>query len=140
MRTGHLFQDRFRSEPVEDDGYFLAVYRYITLNPVKAGICEQIGAYLWCGYRLSGLAAGTAPLPNLRLKDGIGPEKICSPLPIDIVSINLTAHRSDQAVSLPFGKNVRYVQLNLSSLKIRSNSIVQRFVCFQRLNKSASCF
>ena len=32
-RTGHLFQDRFKSEPVEDDSYFLAVLRYIFQNP-----------------------------------------------------------------------------------------------------------
>ena len=27
-RTGHLFQDRYKSEPVEDDGYLLTVFRY----------------------------------------------------------------------------------------------------------------
>ena len=37
-RKGHLFQDRFKSEPVDDDSYFLAVLRYIHQNPVKAGI------------------------------------------------------------------------------------------------------
>ena len=57
-RTGHLFQDRFRSEAVEDDSYFLAVYRYITLNPVKAGLCEKPGQYPWCGVRSSGIGDG----------------------------------------------------------------------------------
>jgi len=33
-RRGHLFQDRFKSEPVEDDVYFLTVLRYIHQNPV----------------------------------------------------------------------------------------------------------
>ena len=28
-RSGHLFQDRFKSEPVEDDMYFLTVIRYM---------------------------------------------------------------------------------------------------------------
>lgn len=37
-RKGHLFQDRFKSEPVDDDSYFLAALRYIHQNPVKAGI------------------------------------------------------------------------------------------------------
>jgi REP element-mobilizing transposase RayT len=36
-RVGGLFQDRYKSEPVEDDGYFLTVLRYIHQNPVKAG-------------------------------------------------------------------------------------------------------
>jgi len=36
-RIGHLFQDRFKSEPVEDDKYMLTVARYIHQNPVKVG-------------------------------------------------------------------------------------------------------
>ena len=38
QRVGHLFQDRFKSEPVENERYFLTVMRYIFRNPVKAGI------------------------------------------------------------------------------------------------------
>ena len=47
VRTGHLFQDRFKSEPVEDDAYFLTVIRYIHRNPVKAGLCEKPEAYAY---------------------------------------------------------------------------------------------
>jgi len=36
-RKGHLFQDRYKSEPVEDDVYFLTVLRYIHQNPSKDG-------------------------------------------------------------------------------------------------------
>jgi len=36
-RVGHLFQDRFKSENIEDDAYLLAVVRYIHQNPVKVG-------------------------------------------------------------------------------------------------------
>lgn len=49
-RTGHLFQDRFKSEPVEDDAYFLAVLRYIYQNPVKAGLCKKPDEYPWSSY------------------------------------------------------------------------------------------
>ncbi len=45
QRIGHLFQDRFKSEPVEDDAYFLAVLRYIHQNPIKAGLCRKIEDY-----------------------------------------------------------------------------------------------
>lgn len=41
-RSGHLFQDRFKSEPVEDDAYLLTVIRYIHQNPIKAGISENL--------------------------------------------------------------------------------------------------
>ncbi len=49
-RCGHLFQDRFRSEPVENDAYLLTVSRYIHQNPIKAGIVENIKEYRWSSY------------------------------------------------------------------------------------------
>lgn len=36
-RTGYLFQDRFKSKPVDGDAYFLAILRYIHRNPLEAG-------------------------------------------------------------------------------------------------------
>ena len=50
-RIGHLFQDRFRSEPVETERYFLTVVRYIFQNPVKAGIVPAVNQYQWCNYQ-----------------------------------------------------------------------------------------
>ena len=50
QRVGHLFQDRFKSEPVEDDAYFLAVLRYIHQNPIKAGICKKPQDYQHSSY------------------------------------------------------------------------------------------
>lgn len=44
-RAGHLFQDRFKSEPIENDAYFLTVLRYIHQNPIKAGICKTVADY-----------------------------------------------------------------------------------------------
>lgn len=50
-RVGHLFQDRFKSEPVEDDRYLMAVARYIHNNPVKAGMVDTLEQYKWSSYR-----------------------------------------------------------------------------------------
>lgn len=50
-RSGHLFQDRYKSEAVENDRYFLTVLRYIHQNPVKAGIEEDIAGYPWSSYK-----------------------------------------------------------------------------------------
>lgn len=36
-RSGYLFQDRFKSKPVDDEAYLLAVVRYIHRNPLEAG-------------------------------------------------------------------------------------------------------
>lgn len=49
-RVGHLFQDRFRSEVVEDDSYALTLARYIHCNPVKAGLTKTAGEYKWSSY------------------------------------------------------------------------------------------
>lgn len=49
-RVGHLFQDRYRSEPVEDDTYFLTVLRYILQNPMKAGLEDAPGSWPWSSY------------------------------------------------------------------------------------------
>ncbi len=49
-RTGHLFQDRFRSEAIETDSYLLMALRYIHRNPVKAGICKDPGEYPYSSY------------------------------------------------------------------------------------------
>lgn len=49
-RTGHLFQNRFLSEPVEKESYLLNVLRYIHQNPVKAGIVKHAVNYPWSSY------------------------------------------------------------------------------------------
>jgi len=50
-RTGHLFQDRFRSEPVDDNKYFHQLLRYIHRNPVKAMICAKPEDYLYSSWK-----------------------------------------------------------------------------------------
>jgi len=50
QRCGHLFQDRYKSETVDDDSYFLTVVRYIHQNPLKAGLVNDISNYRWCSY------------------------------------------------------------------------------------------
>jgi REP element-mobilizing transposase RayT len=49
-RTGHLFQDRFKSEPVEDEQYFLSVLRYIHQNPMKSCLSDSIDGYKWSSF------------------------------------------------------------------------------------------
>jgi len=49
-RVGHLFQDRFKSEIVENDAYVLTLARYIHQNPVKAGMVKLPSEYKWSSY------------------------------------------------------------------------------------------
>lgn len=48
--VGHVFQDRFGSEAIEDDAYLLEVVRYIHDNPERAGICSR-DEYPWSSYQ-----------------------------------------------------------------------------------------
>ncbi len=50
-RVGHLFQDRFRSEPVENNDYLKTVIRYIHYNPVKGGLHKDL-RYEYSSYPL----------------------------------------------------------------------------------------
>lgn len=52
-RTGHLFQNRYKSIICEDDPYLLELTRYIHLNPLRAGMVknlEELKSYRWCGH------------------------------------------------------------------------------------------
>lgn len=49
-RVGHLFQDRFLSKNVENEGYLKTVCRYIHQNPYKGGIAEM-EEYPWSSYQ-----------------------------------------------------------------------------------------
>lgn len=49
-RSGHLMQDRFKSEPIENEGYLLTVIRYVHNNPIKAGLCSSCAAYKYSSY------------------------------------------------------------------------------------------
>ena len=49
-RTGTLWEGRFRSCVAESAAYVLACYRYLELNPVRAGMVEHPSGYLWSSY------------------------------------------------------------------------------------------
>jgi putative transposase len=50
-RTGTLFEGRFNSRLVQSDYYLLACYKYIELNPVRAGLVQDPADYIWSSYR-----------------------------------------------------------------------------------------
>ena len=50
--VGQLMQGRFQAEVIEDDRYFLALNRYIHLNPVKASIVPHPRDYQWSSYNV----------------------------------------------------------------------------------------
>ena len=46
---GHLYQGRFKSFPVQDDGHFLTVCRYVEANALRAGMVARAEDWRSCG-------------------------------------------------------------------------------------------
>lgn len=53
-RSGHLFQNRYKSIVCDGDVYLMELVRYIHLNPVRARAVNDLNSlakYRWCGHR-----------------------------------------------------------------------------------------
>ena len=53
QRHGHLFQNRYKSILCQEDSYLLELVRYIHLNPLRAGLVQdikQLERYPYCGH------------------------------------------------------------------------------------------
>lgn len=50
-RIGHLFQGRFKSILINEEGYINELIRYVHLNPVRAGIVTWPENYHWSSHR-----------------------------------------------------------------------------------------
>ncbi len=53
QRTGHLFQNRYKSILCKDEPYLLELVRYIHLNPLRSGMVSDLEAlerYPWSGH------------------------------------------------------------------------------------------
>lgn len=64
QRTGTLWEGRFKSSLIDSERYLLTCYRYVELNPVRAGMVNDPVSYRWssCGAHAYGR-------PNLVLRD-----------------------------------------------------------------------
>lgn len=49
-RKGHLFNNRFKSTIIQDDIYSMQVLKYISQNPVRAGIVKRPSEWKWSSY------------------------------------------------------------------------------------------
>jgi putative transposase len=45
--TGHLYQGRFKSFPVQEDEHFLSVCRYVERNALRANLTKQAEQWQW---------------------------------------------------------------------------------------------
>lgn len=94
--SGHLFQDRFRSEPVNNWEYFVTLLRYIHQNPVTGGIVHRIKDYEWSSW---------AEYDNT----DVSPISICS---IDSVLSRISYPTLEELVNEPLSKAQRILDYN----------------------------
>jgi len=67
--SGHLWQGRYRSFPIQEDDHLLTVHRYIERNPVRAGLVKRAQDWLWSSAAAAQenqpiLDAGPVPRPS----------------------------------------------------------------------------
>jgi len=55
QRSGTLWEGRYKSCLIQEERYLLEVYRYIELNPVRAGMVADPGDYRWSSYQVNAL-------------------------------------------------------------------------------------
>jgi putative transposase len=54
-RSGSLWEGRYKSSLVDTDHYLLSCYRYIELNPVRAGLVRKPDDYAYSSYHANAL-------------------------------------------------------------------------------------
>jgi putative transposase len=59
---GHVWQGRFKSFPIQQDGHLLTVLRYVLRNPVRAKLVEHAREWPWSSLRFPHLLD---PFPGL---------------------------------------------------------------------------
>lgn len=57
--SGHLYQGRYKSFPVEADGHLLTLLRYVDANPLRARLVDRAEAWRWSGLGAAFASGGT---------------------------------------------------------------------------------
>jgi putative transposase len=58
--SGHLYQGRFKSFPVQSDEHLLTVCRYVERNALRAGLVRRAERWRWCSLK-TGADPGAGP-------------------------------------------------------------------------------
>src|SRR3954447_7489890 len=71
-KGGHVFQGRFGSALVDSDEYLAHLLRYVSLNPVMAGLCAAPEDWRWSSHRYLLGHDGRAVVSRSRLETLLG--------------------------------------------------------------------
>lgn len=72
QRTGTLWEGRHKATLVQTERYLFTCYRYIELNPVRAGMVSDPGAYRWSSHRANALGDGDSLVVRHEQYDALG--------------------------------------------------------------------
>ena len=128
QRIGHLFQERFRSEPVNDMEYFITLIRYIHQNPIAGGLSKTVTDYIWSSWHEYISQSNICPnicntshvYKRISLDDLI--ELVNEPMQkaLEILDINTVGKRTDEEVR-------DFLSCNFPQLPISNLTNVERY-------------
>ena len=74
-RTGTIWEGRFKSCLIDSEQYLFVLYKYIEMNPVKAGMVKNAGNYVWSSYAHNALGDKDALIIEHLLYKSLGNNK-----------------------------------------------------------------
>jgi putative transposase len=74
QRSGTLWEGRYKACLVKTESYLFCCYRYIELNPVRAGIVKEAGRYRWSSFGRNALGQADALVTEHAAYDGLAPD------------------------------------------------------------------
>lgn len=95
-RSGTLWEGRFRSSLVQSEIYLLQMYRYIEMNPVRAGMVNEPQDYHWSSYQINALGKLS---------------RLLTPHPL-YVSLGITGEQRQRQYRYLFQENISGKQLH----------------------------
>lgn len=75
-RTGTLWEGRHKASLIDAEDYLLSCYRYIELNPVRAGMVEVPEEYIWSSYRWHAWGREDPLISDHRIYREIAPDSV----------------------------------------------------------------
>ena len=93
--SGHLWQGRFKSFPIQEDEHLLTVLRYVLLNPVRGGLCSDPEEWIWSSLHFPQLCDAWPLDPPMKLLEWLNQ-------PIDPQQVARLQHSFSRRA--PFGR------------------------------------
>ncbi|MBV1915525.1 MAG: transposase, partial [Pseudomonadales bacterium] len=72
QRTGTLWEGRYKSCVIDSDSYLFTLYKYIEMNPVKAGMVKKPADYNWSSYSRNALGTKDDLIVDHKLYKALG--------------------------------------------------------------------